>query len=155
MEMYFLRHADAEEQGQGKADSERALTAKGMRQSVDVAKWAAEHKVDARVVVTSPLLRARQTAEPMAAALDVPLVEDERLSGGRLTISALEGIVADQDDPEAIMIVGHEPDFSEILGELTGGRVAMKKAALAMVRCDRVADLCGELVWLTTAAGRK
>ncbi len=153
--MYFLRHAEAEEQRPGKGDAERRLTAKGVEQSNAVAKWAAEHKVDAKIVVTSPLVRARQTAEPVAVALRVPLVEDERLSGGRLTISALIGIIADQDDPEAIMLVGHEPDFSEIIGELTGGRVAMKKAALALVRCDRVADLCGELVWLTTAGGRK
>ncbi len=153
--MYFLRHADAEGQGQGKPDSERGLTAKGMNQSVAVARWAAEHKVGPTVVVTSPLVRARQTAEPVAKALGVPLVEDERLSGGRLTLSALQGIVADQDDTDAILFVGHEPDLSEIVGELTGGRVVMKKAALAMVRCDRVADLCGELVWLTTAAARK
>jgi phosphohistidine phosphatase len=155
MDIYFLRHADAEEREPGKPDAIRALTPKGLDQSREVAQWAAGHKVAAQVVVTSPLVRARQTAEPVAEALGVPLVEDDRLGGGALTLRALMGIVADAGDPEGIVFVGHEPDLSEIIGELTGGKVALKKAALALVRCDRVEDLCGELVWLTTSAARK
>jgi phosphohistidine phosphatase len=155
MDLFFLRHAEAENIGMGRADADRVLTPKGEAQSRDVAQWAAAHKVSARLIVTSPYPRARQTAEPVARALGIPLVEDERLSAGSFDLAALTGILADHPDAPAVMFVGHEPDLSRTIADLIGGRVVMKKAALAMVRCDRVARDGGELAWLTTPAARK
>jgi phosphohistidine phosphatase len=154
MNLYFLRHGDAEERKPGQSDAERALTALGRRQSQDVARWLQEHQIRLDVVITSPLVRARQTAEPVASALGVPLSEDERLSGGQLTLKALEGILADGGAPQRALLVGHEPDLSMIIGELTGGRVDMKKAAVALVKCDRIGPNQGELAWLVPPALR-
>lgn len=154
MDVYFLRHGDAEDLRPGGSDAERRLTDKGLKQSARAAAWLRNHDVTVDVVVTSPLVRARQTAEPVARALEVDLREDARLSGGRLTVQALAALIADAGNPEAVLLVGHEPDFSMIIEELTGGAVEVKKAALVLVTCDRVTAGAGELAWLIPASLR-
>lgn len=155
MRIYFLRHADAEDRKPGGTDAERPLSIKGKRQSDNVARWLKNHGVEVEVVVTSPLLRARQTAETVAKALRTPLREDERLSGGLLTLDVLAQIIADSGAKEALLLVGHEPDFSLILAALTGGNVEVKKASAALVICHGIAPGEGELVWLVPPALQK
>ena len=147
MNIYFLRHGDAEDKKPGQTDAERELTSLGMQQARDASRWLSDHGIEVALIVSSPLLRARQTAEPVAAALQAQITEDERLSGGQLTVEALAGIVTDAGNPNSILLVGHEPDFSRTIAALIGGAVDVKKAALALVECDRVAA-GGELAWL-------
>ena len=154
MNIHFLRHGDAEAAKPGQTDAERELTPLGRRQGGQAAQWLKQQGISVDVVVSSPLVRARQTGEPVAAALEVPMREDERLSGGRLTLEALAAIIADAGNPGSLLLVGHEPDFSALVEQLTGGKVNVRQATLALVACGRVTAGSGELAWLVPAALR-
>jgi len=154
MRLYFLRHADAEERRPGTNDADRPLSAKGRRQADEVADWVRRHEITAAAIVSSPLVRARETAEPVARALGLPVREDERLGGGRLTLDALDEVVREVGSPDSLMLVGHEPDFSDVIGELTGGQVNMRKAGLALVVSESLESSAGVLEWLIPAALR-
>jgi phosphohistidine phosphatase len=122
--IWFLRHGDAE---QGSPDFERKLTAKGERQATDAGAALAALGVKLDLCLTSPRVRARDTARIACQALDVDVVEEDRLAGG--DFDPLE-LAAGLDE---VLLVGHEPDFSDVIGELIGGRVDMKKGGLAAV----------------------
>jgi phosphohistidine phosphatase len=99
-------------------------------------------------VLFSPKVRARQTAELAAEAWSeqqrARLSMHEPLAEGFDGARALEAIASVPADGR-LLLVGHEPDFSRVVAELTGGRVDLKKAGLAVVRLD---DASGELVLL-------
>ena len=122
--IWLLRHGDAED-GAGKPDAERELTEKGERQSRNAGKALKALGVELDVCLTSPKVRAKQTAELACESLDCPIEEDERLAGGGfdpLEVSAGRG---------EVMLVGHEPDFSGAVALVTGSRVKMKKGGVA------------------------
>jgi len=148
VEIYFLRHGDAADKAAGQSDAERPLTEEGMKQARQAAEWFAKHQIEFDAIVSSPLLRAVQTAEPIAEALNMELGSDRRLSGGQLTVEALADLVSELDRPHSLLLVGHEPDFSTIIGELIGGEVEMKKAAIALVRCESIKAGAGTLAAL-------
>jgi phosphohistidine phosphatase len=122
--IWFLRHGDAED---GAPDFERKLTDKGRRQSADAGAALDALGVEFDVCLTSPRVRARETAEHACEYLDVEIAIDEGLQGGRF--DPLE-LAAGLDN---VLLVGHEPDFSNAIAELTGARVDMKKGGLAAV----------------------
>jgi phosphohistidine phosphatase len=122
--IWFLRHGDAED---GSPDFERKLTEKGRRQSSDAGATLAALGVELDACLASPRVRARETAELACASLDVEVTIDERLAGGRFDPLDL---AAGLDD---VLLVGHEPDFSDAIADLTGARVDMKKGGLAGV----------------------
>ena len=146
-QLWLLRHAEAEPHGT-REDAERRLTERGERQAraAGIAFKRMEATFDA--VLFSPKVRARQTAELAAESWG----EDERerltahppLGGGFDAAQALEAIAAVAADGR-LLIVGHEPDLSRVVGELTGGRVDLKKGGLAVVRLEGAG---GELVVL-------
>jgi phosphohistidine phosphatase len=124
--IWLLRHGDAEDGG-GKPDAERNLTEKGERQSRVAGKALKELGVELDICLTSPKVRAKRTAELACDALDCPVEEDERLAGGDfdpLEVAAGRG---------EVMLVGHEPDFSQAVALATGSRVKMKKGGLAAI----------------------
>jgi phosphohistidine phosphatase len=101
-------------------------------------------------IVSSPLVRAVQTAELVAVALKLTqrLVQDQRLQPG-FDLAQLQTLLADYTTDNQLMLVGHEPDFSTVIGQLIGaGRVVCKKGGLARVDLAAVSVLHGELVWL-------
>jgi phosphohistidine phosphatase len=120
----LLRHGDAEA-GEGKPDAERELTEKGERQSVAAGQALKKLGVQLDVCLTSPKVRAKRTAELACAALDCPVEEDDRLAGG--DFDPVE-VAAGRGD---LMLVGHEPDFSQAIALVTGSRVKMKKGGVA------------------------
>jgi phosphohistidine phosphatase len=122
--IWFLRHGEAED---GEPDFERKLTKKGERQSRDAGAALAALGVKLDACLASPRVRARDTARLACEALDVELTTEEQLSGGRF--DPLE-LTAGLDE---VLLVGHEPDFSDAIQELTGGRVDVKKGGLAGV----------------------
>jgi phosphohistidine phosphatase len=122
--IWFLRHGDAEDT---EPDFDRHLTDKGRRQSRSAGLALAALGVQIEVCLSSPKVRARETAELACEALGVEVTPDERLAGGRFDPLDL---TAGLDDA---LLVGHEPDFSDAVGQLTGGRVDMKKGGLAAV----------------------
>ena len=147
MRLYFLRHGIADWPDWDPArDHERPLTKEGLKKMKEQAKTllALDLKLDA--ILSSPYTRAYQTADIVAAKLRLDVRTEPRLAPG-FNIDKLAEIVASFDEEQALLLVGHEPTFSMIIAELIGGgRVQMKKGALARVDVNR--ELQGELVWL-------
>jgi phosphohistidine phosphatase len=101
-------------------------------------------------ILSSPLVRAMQTAELVAEALELTscLVQDHRLRPG-FDCSQLHTLLMGYATCNKLMLVGHEPDFSTVIGQLIGaGRVVCKKGGLARVDLASPTALHGELVWL-------
>jgi phosphohistidine phosphatase len=136
MNCYFLRHGIAvEPEKWSGSDFERPLTPEGRARMEREAKAIAALSLDLGAIVTSPLLRAKQTAEIVAERLDMgtKLVEDPRLGAG-FNLERLGAILAAHADASAIVLVGHEPSMSATIGHSIGGaRIELKKAALAGV----------------------
>jgi phosphohistidine phosphatase len=124
--IWLLRHGDAED-GEGKADAERELTGKGERQSRDAGRALKELGVKLDACISSPKVRARQTAELACTELGVKVADDDRLAGGEF--DPLE-LAAGHSE---VMLVGHEPDFSGAVALATGSRVKMKKGGIAAI----------------------
>jgi phosphohistidine phosphatase len=123
--IWFLRHGDAED---GSPDFDRRLTEKGEHQARDAGATLAALGVKPELCLASPRVRARDTARLACEELGVQVTEDERLSGGRFDpLDLAAGL-------DEVVLVGHEPDFSNAVAELTGARVDMKKGGLAGVQ---------------------
>jgi phosphohistidine phosphatase len=122
--IWFLRHGDAAD---GKDDFARELTEKGMRQSRAAGEALAKLEVELDVCLTSPLVRAKQTAELSCDALGLEPEQTQALAGGDFDPFEL---VAGRGN---VLLVGHEPDFSRAVGDMTGARIEMKKGGLAAV----------------------
>lgn len=123
--IYLLRHGDAEE-GDGD-DAARRLTGKGERQarSAGRAMAALEAKIDA--CLTSPKVRAAETARLACEPLELEPERAAELRGGgfdALALAASRG---------TILLVGHEPDFSSEVARLTGAKVRLRKGGLAII----------------------
>jgi phosphohistidine phosphatase len=116
MLVFLVRHAHAEK---GEPDASRRLSLRGRDEATALARQLAGHDSRPGLVLTSPLVRARQTAQAIADAVDVELRVDERLAPGATLLLVREAIrQADDDGPVAV--VGHQPDLSELAFELTG-----------------------------------
>jgi phosphohistidine phosphatase len=149
LQLIFLRHGPAGSRADWQGpDAQRPLTDDGRVVVAQVAGLLAASSLGVDVLLTSPLARARQTAEIAAAALGCAdrLADDERLAGG-LDRKRLAAIVADHPDAHTLMLVGHEPDFSATIAQVTGGSVVVKKAGVARVDLDEQ-TMRGSLVWL-------
>lgn len=152
LRLYFLRHGRADRsEYDGEDDDLRPLTEEGRRRMRIEADAIARLEPELDVVVTSPLLRAVQTAEIVAARLGRRdrLRVDAGLGPG-FDLPALAALLAGlEGDHRNIMLVGHEPGFSEVVGELIGrAEVSMKKGALARVDLMPGRGPRGRLVWL-------
>lgn len=148
--LHLLRHADAgdPETWQGD-DSARPLSEKGVRQSESLGRHLARVGFETDAILSSPKLRALQTAEIVGKALGVKPTVDDRLAGS-LDPRVVEALLEDAGRPASAVIVGHDPDFSELLAELTGApRVSMKKCAIARIDLrDGLRPGSGALRWL-------
>jgi phosphohistidine phosphatase len=124
--IWLLRHGDAEG-GDGKPDEERELTDKGRKQSRNAGLALKALGISLDACLSSPKLRAKQTAELACEPLGVVVELEERLAGGDfdpLELSAGRG---------EVMLVGHEPDFSGAIALVTGSRVKFKKGGVAAI----------------------
>jgi phosphohistidine phosphatase len=149
VELCLLRHAHAGDATRWAGDDElRPLTEKGRRQAERLARHLAAAGFAPDVVLTSPLVRARETAEIVAEILRAPLAVDMRL-GEMVDLPTLERILADAGDPPRPILVGHDPDFSELVSELVGAPIAMRKGTLARIDAERPLEPgAGDLRWL-------
>lgn len=141
--LHLLRHAHAGDPAKWDADdAARPLSEKGRRQARDLGGLLAVIDDAPDLFITSPKLRALQTAEVVAKAMRdrVRVVEDERLAGP-LDPVILNAILEDAGPAYRPCLVGHDPDFSAMLGELIGtAPIPMRKAALARI------DFAGDTV---------
>jgi phosphohistidine phosphatase len=145
MQLYFLRHGEADWPGWTKPDDERPLTDFGKKEVRQVAKLLNRLKVKPDLIVTSPLPRALQTAEVAAEQLKTKLCQDEALEPG-FGIGELRTVLK-RHRSKVLMLVGHEPDFSSVISALTGASVKLSKAGVALVDIDPEAEE-GRLLWL-------
>ena len=145
MQLYFLRHGEADWPNWSKPDDERPLTDFGKKEVRQLGKFLNRLKVKPDLVVTSPLPRALQTAEIAAAQLKTKLRQDEALEPG-FGISKLSTVLK-RHHSKVLMLVGHEPDFSSVISALTGGFVKMSKAGVALIDIDPETEK-GRLLWL-------
>jgi phosphohistidine phosphatase len=145
MELYFLRHGEADWPDWKKSDDERPLTKRGKREMRDVAKFLDRLKVRPNLIVTSPLPRAAQTAEIAADYLKAKLRKDELLAPG-FGASKLPTVLK-RHGARVLMLVGHEPDFTQVISELTGASLKLSKAGVALVDLDPESEE-GKLLWL-------
>jgi phosphohistidine phosphatase len=145
MELYFLRHGEADWPNWKKDDDERPLTKRGKKEMHEVAKFLKRVKVRPDVIVTSPLPRASQTAEIAAEHLKMKCREEKLLEPG-FRRSELERLLKKYPE-ESLMVVGHEPDFTETISALTGASLKLPKAGVALVELNR-SWRHGRLLWL-------
>jgi phosphohistidine phosphatase len=121
--IWLLRHGDAED---GSPDSERSLTEKGRDQS----RWAGAALkalgVEIDACLTSPKVRAAETARLVCEPLGVEPQLEPKLAGGPFDAEALAAGLGDD-----VLLVGHDPDFSMAVHSLTGAQVRLKKGGLA------------------------
>jgi phosphohistidine phosphatase len=151
MILYFFRHGLAGNQHDWKGDDrERPLTHKGKNETEISAETLTRMNLGLEQIITSPLTRARQTAAILAGPLKLKknLQEDERLAHG-FDIQKLGEILAAYPGAKVLMLVGHEPDFSAVISDLTGGsQIELKKGGLARVDIMDPANMEGVLAWL-------
>jgi len=145
MQLYFLRHGEADWPGWTNPDDERPLTDFGKKEVRQVAKFLNRLKVTPDLFVTSPLPRALQTAEVAAEQLKTKLRQDEALEPG-FGISELSTVLK-RHRSKVLMLVGHEPDFSSVISALTGAFLKLSKAGVALVDIDPETEK-GRLLWL-------
>jgi phosphohistidine phosphatase len=156
MELYVIRHADAKPlDADIPDDADRPLTNTGIAQSKSLAQCLQKLGVHLDVVLTSPLLRARQTAEEMLRQWKEPRpaveVAEELVDAGKR--KKLVRLLCEVGK-ESVAIIGHEPDLSVFIAWLTGSRKAqleLSKAGFARVHCEGDPNRgAGTLIWLVT-----
>jgi phosphohistidine phosphatase len=165
MRLFFLRHGLAGDRETWTGlDAERPLTEEGRSELHDIARGLARLDFKLDGIVTSPFVRAAQTAEIVVPELGLrPLVWPALASG--FTLAALGPLLQAHRDMRRLMLVGHEPDFSDVVGRIVGGRtpasLMLKKGGCCRVDIatervigagddgDKLAGR-GALVWLLT-----
>jgi phosphohistidine phosphatase len=113
--LYLVRHAEA---APGEPDELRPLTQEGREQARALGERLRGENASPAVILTSPLLRARETAGELARALDVESEPDERLAPGASADDVRAAIGGRGDQ---VVVVGHQPDCGQIAAALTGG----------------------------------
>jgi phosphohistidine phosphatase len=150
MKLYFLRHGEAGEPGEWQGeDALRPLTDEGRRRMTREARTLERLDFGVDRIISSPLVRAVQTAEIVATALRRRnrLVEDRRL-GVDFGSEFLAEMLLEYEDARDLMLVGHEPSMSATIGRLIGGTVELKKGGLARVDVHDRTQAHGVLDWL-------
>jgi phosphohistidine phosphatase len=153
MLLYVIRHATAADPAEHATDEERPLTSEGRKEVKLLAATLPKHGVRPTVILSSPLVRAWETAEGLVPALKPRPALEECLvlaPGGKAR--ELAAVLAEQTGDVAI--VGHNPDLEEHLAWLIGSRkaqVELAKGAVACLRCEGPFEKgCATLVWLIT-----
>ncbi len=135
-QLWFLRHGEAVPHD-SKPDADRELTARGERQSVAAGQALARLGLEFVSCYTSPKVRARDTARLACRALNVEPQDVGALADGFERGDALELLLGHDDTDARVLVVGHEPDFSQVVHDLTGARIDFKKGGVAAVRIER------------------
>ena len=138
IDLHLLRHADAGDALRWPGpDSTRPLSPDGTEHAERLAAHLRTVGFECDAVLTSPKVRARQTAQPLADAFGLSVILDDRLAGD-LSVDRLDHLITDHGNPRSPVLVGHDPDFSELLTALIGAvNLSMKKGAFARLQVRR------------------
>jgi phosphohistidine phosphatase len=159
MELYLLRHGLAVERGTAgfENDSARPLTPKGRRQLRKIAAAMKQMDLNFDLILSSPLLRAKQTAEIVAAELKLKkrLKFSKALAPGGDAAVLFRQLERVKPSPGNVLLVGHEPDLSRLVSRLVTGGVQLKmdfkKGGLCRLDAENLrAGKCATLAWLLT-----
>jgi phosphohistidine phosphatase len=155
MHLYILRHGNAGDPEQWTGDDQkRPLIEEGRKEMRAIARGLDWLNLKLDTLVTSPLVRAQETADFVRDALHPSHYDTSELLAPGCDLRTLARLLALYPQSRELMIVGHEPDFGEIIAALIGtglpSRIQLKKAACCCIKLDRDAgDLGGKgiLVW--------
>ncbi len=154
MDLFVLRHAIAVDHGYGGRDADRMLTAEGRERLRRSTKCWDGLGVVVDTILTSPYVRARQTAEIAAEALGIPdRIENVAALAAGASPVAMIGAIADRcHEDHRVLVVGHEPDLGRLISVLVCGHddggFRMKKAGLTKLAVDGlVTGRCAVLEW--------
>jgi phosphohistidine phosphatase len=150
VQLHLLRHAHAGDPMKWQGPDEiRPLSAKGRGQAERLGALLAGAAFSPDIVLSSPMARALETAQLVAAPLGVNVATAEVLAG-RLDLELLDSLLKEFGDPERPLLVGHDPDFSTIAADLVGvAELPLRKAALARIDVPRpLRPGAGILRWL-------
>ena len=153
MEIYVLRHGEAEETETGRTDRDRKLTAKGHRDLKAVLRVARKAEVAPDLILTSPLRRAQETAAIAAEILGCKRIEETRnlLPGASPELVWKE--IGSDYKVDAILLAGHQPHLSSLIALLLEASVMvdLKKSALVRITTQaRLGPPRGVLKWMIT-----
>jgi phosphohistidine phosphatase len=159
MELFILRHGIATERGKEfrGSDAQRPLTSKGRQKMRRIAKAMRALELSFDLILSSPLLRARQTADIVAEELK--LVEQRKFSSHLAPEGDPRDLIRDlkrlHRGSKKVLLVGHEPYLSNLLGALLAGQpiidINLKKGGLCLLRIDSLQNgRCATLEWLMT-----
>jgi len=157
MELYIVRHGIAVDREDPKcpADTERFLTDEGSEKSRQVAKGVVEVASVPDLILTSPYLRAVQTAEIFAEALEYSkqkIRKSDLLLPGAEPMQLFRELAKDKD-LSSVFVFGHAPHLDDLIATAVGTKhhiSSLKKAGVAFVELKRMVPPSGELVWLAT-----
>ncbi len=151
LEVYFLRHADAGDPALWAGDdADRPLSKKGRRQSRRLGSALRDLEFTTDVLISSPKVRALDTATIVGRRIESEVTTDQRLAGGLEPEDLAALIRGLGPDARRLVIVGHDPDFSMLASWLIGAKVELRKGALARIDLPdrRVGAGIGSLRWL-------
>jgi phosphohistidine phosphatase len=151
-ELYLVRHGIAEERGKAwPDDSQRPLTSRGVKQLRKIASGLDDLGVTFDLVLTSPLVRARQTADVLHRGLakGAPLEETTRLAPGGRPADVIE-LLKKYRKADRVALVGHEPDMGQLAAFLIGARapIVFKKGGVCRIDFTKLPPTPpGQLIW--------
>jgi phosphohistidine phosphatase len=144
--LWLLRHAEAID---GFPDDERPLTERGQRQAEDAGRALDRLGVTIDMCLSSPKLRAVQTAQLACAPLGIEVTVERRLSGEPFDVDDLIAGLGE------VLLVGHDPSFTLTLHDLTGAQARMRKGGLAAVNKGELIALLRPNELAAIAAGER
>jgi len=134
-QLWLLRHGEAVPHDSKDDDADRELTARGERQSAAAGGALARLGLEFAAVYASPKRRAADTARLACEALNVAPEVEDALANGFDREDALE-LIGRHDDDARVLVVGHDPSFTQVVHDLTGARVDFKKGAVVGIRLE-------------------
>ena len=159
MDLYVIRHAIAEPLGEKNEflDEKRSLTEEGRSRMREVVKGLKKLGVQLDLILTSPLVRANQTAEIVAGSLESKkeIQPTPALAPGAIA-DQLFAEIKNRADAESVAVVGHQPDLGRLISRITQGNgcelsIQFKKGGVCCINVtETVPTFRGELAWLLT-----
>lgn len=157
MQIYLMRHGDAVDQTSPEVTSDEArwLTDEGRAETATTAKLLKQLGVTLDLVLSSPMVRARQTAEivveELGSGATIELTEELKYGG---SFAAILDMIASHESPEEVLVTGHMPDIGSLVGFLAWNQrecgIRMRTAGVCRIDLpgDRIAPGFGDIRWL-------
>jgi phosphohistidine phosphatase len=157
MQLYIVRHGVAVDREDPKCppDPERFLTEEGIEKTKQVARGVGEVGAVPDLMLSSPYVRAMQTAEIFASALEF---SKQRIRKTDLLLPGAEPLqlfreLSKDKDVSVVFVFGHAPHLDDLLATAIGSKhhiTSLKKAGVALVELKRLVPPSGQVIWLAT-----